>query len=307
MIDEDSALKVTKDACKKGADYCEIFAQRRRVTHVRFEDGKVEDISNGLEEGAGIRLIKGNLAAYAHTDNLDHEHIWKAASIACETLKHSKSPSVVVSLANSGISRESRLQNFESEISLEKIVENLKACNDVARSTGKDIRQVTASHEGIAEEVQIITSSGQNIAFSLERTRLVVNVVAKRNGILQTGLEAPGFLLGRSFYEKVNPCEVAGKAANRAVVMLDAKPSPAGKMLVVVNAGTGGVLFHEACGHGLEADHVRKRASVYFGKTGSKVACELVTICDDPTIPDLWGSYVFDDEGTTGRRKILIE
>jgi TldD protein len=131
--------------------------------------------------------------------------------------------------------------------------------------------------------------------------------VAGRNGVIQVGQEAPGALSGPDFYLKHDPAASAITAARRALTMLDAGPSPTGKMTVVVNSGTGGVLLHEACGHGLEIDHVHKGASLYRGKVGQPVASEVVTASDNPTLPGQWGSYEYDDEGTPSQHTLIIE
>lgn len=90
-------------------------------------------------------------------------------------------------------------------------------------------------------------------------------------------------------------------------MMLEARPAPAGKMAVVMAGEAGGTMIHEACGHGLEADLVQKQLSVYAGKKGQKVASDLITVIDDPTIPGKYGSYRFDDEGMPGQKSVLIE
>ena len=89
--------------------------------------------------------------------------------------------------------------------------------------------------------------------------------------------------------------------------MLDAKPCPAGNMMVLMDGSAGGTMIHEACGHGLEADIIQKDFSVYRDRIGELVASPLVTIVDDATLPGRYGSYRFDDEGTPAGRTVLVE
>ena len=78
-------------------------------------------------------------------------------------------------------------------------------------------------------------------------------------------------------------------------------------MPVVVGGGFGGVLFHEMTGHGLEADHIQKGASVYVGKLGEQVAEPLLNAYDDGRLPGEWGSDAIDDEGTPTQKTLVIE
>jgi TldD protein len=132
-------------------------------------------------------------------------------------------------------------------------------------------------------------------------------VVAARDGVVQTGLEAPGAAAGLELLDAHPPEDVGRTAAERAVQMLDSRSAPAGEMTVVLAPGSGGVLFHEACGHGMEADIVAKGASVYQGRRGKKIGTDLVSGVDDATVANAWGSFGFDDEGTPGQRTVLFD
>ena len=134
-----------------------------------------------------------------------------------------------------------------------------------------------------------------------------INAVASDKGKIQTCYEAICGHAGFEYLEKNHPEELAKQAAGRALLMLKAKPAPAGKMPVVMAGEAGGTMVHEACGHGLEADLVQKQLSVYGGKKGQKVASELITVVDDGTLGQKYGSFRFDDEGTPSQKNILIE
>lgn len=78
-------------------------------------------------------------------------------------------------------------------------------------------------------------------------------------------------------------------------------------MAVILANGFGGVLFHEACGHGLEADFILKKTSIWEGRRGQKVAETLLTAYDDGASAGMWGSNAIDDEGTPTERTAVIE
>jgi TldD protein len=78
-------------------------------------------------------------------------------------------------------------------------------------------------------------------------------------------------------------------------------------MPVVVGNGFGGVLLHEAVGHGLEADAVQKGASVYAGKLGEKLAPDFVNAFDDGRKPGEWGTDGIDDEGMPTQQIAILQ
>jgi len=128
---------------------------------------------------------------------------------------------------------------------------------------------------------------------------------ARRNGTVETGHETRG---GHAGFDLIadDPEEVATEAARKALTMLDAVDAPTGRMPIVVGSGFGGVLLHEAVGHGLEADAIQKHASVYEGRLGEKLAGPGVTAYDDGARANEWGSDGIDDEGTPTQRTTIL-
>jgi TldD protein len=186
-------------------------------------------------------------------------------------------------------------------------VEWLREADDTARSLDPSVRQVVATYADSVQRVLIATSDGRWVEEERPRIRLVVQVVAARDGVIQTGFWGPAGLAGAEFIDAHPPRDTAERAARQAVAMLDGIPAPAGEMPVVVGPGGGGVLFHEACGHGLEADLVHRDASIYEGRLGERLASALVNGVDDATVPNAWGSFSFDDEGTPSQRTVVFE
>jgi TldD protein len=186
-------------------------------------------------------------------------------------------------------------------------VDALRAADDAARATSPEVKQVVASYADVRQEVQIASSEGALASDDRTRVRFLAQVVAARDGRIMTGFEAPGHSGGFELLEARPPASLGAKAAEKAVRMLDARPSPAGEVPVVLGPGSGGVLIHEACGHGLEADTLVKDASVYAKRNGEHFGSEDVTIVDDGTVQGAWGSFAFDDEGTPAQRTVLFE
>jgi TldD protein len=186
-------------------------------------------------------------------------------------------------------------------------VELLRRADEAARSASGAIRQVGVSYGDGRRQVLVANSDGLLATDETTRTRLAVQVVASGDTGMQTGFEAVANTVGFELFDDHPPEEVAATAARRALVKLSARPAPAGTLPVVLAKGSGGVLFHEACGHGLEADLVAKGASVFAGRRGERVASPLVTLVDDGRVSQQWGTSAIDDEGHPASRNLLIE
>jgi TldD protein len=166
---------------------------------------------------------------------------------------------------------------------------------------------VSASYAEGTRRILVANSDGLLAEDERTRTRFVVHCVAVGDTGIQTASEGPGRTVGFELFDAIDPAAIAQTAAQRALTMLRARPAPSGPMPVVLKRGAGGVMFHEACGHGLEADLVKKDASVFAGRVGEMVASPIVTVVDDGTMVDEWGTASIDDEGAPTRRNVLIE
>lgn len=306
LREKDILQRVLARALAKGGEFAEIFVEDRVSTSLRAEDGKIERALSGFMRGAGIRVIAEESTGYAFTDSWEDEALLAAAEIARSVVR-SSSEMRVVSLEERKPTTSHLVEERPENIAKSEKAEMVERADEAARNRGKEIRQVTVAYGDAVQKVLVANSQGVLAEDERVYTRLVVQAVAARNGIIQTGAEGPGRLGGFEFFRENRP-EVAGQvAADRALTMLAAKAAPTGSMPVILHAGFGGVLFHEACGHGLEADLVQKKASVYAHRLGARVAAETVTALDDSTILNAWGSFSFDDEGTPAERTMVIE
>ena len=182
----------------------------------------------------------------------------------------------------------------------------LRACDERARAAGAEVTQVRIGYVESRRQVEVFNSEGRAAADDRTRVRLGAQVVARRDERVETGTDTRGGHAGFELLE-ADPEAVADTAARRALTQLEAVDAPTGRLPVVVGNGFGGVLLHEAVGHGLEADAVQKRASVYAGRLGEQLAEGFVTAYDDGLRANDWGSDGIDDEGTPTRRTTIIE
>jgi TldD protein len=183
----------------------------------------------------------------------------------------------------------------------------LNRADAAARAEGGAIKQVTARLGDSRRRILVANSDGLLADDDQVKTLFAVQCVATGDTGMQTGYESIGHTIGWELFDRVDVEEHARKVARQALTKLNARPAPSGTMPVVIGRGGGGVLFHEACGHGLEADLVGKGASVFRGRKGQQVASPLVTLVDDGTMGEEWGCFAIDDEGTPAQRNVLIE
>jgi TldD protein len=306
MLDRELALEVLRAARARGGDFAELFLEERSSVSIRLDDGKIEELTSGLDRGAGVRVACGTSYGYAFSNRLDRDALLEAAAAAAASVTGGEEGGVVDLRTLEPVAVHVAERPAGAVPATDK-VQWLREVDEVARSTSPEVRQVVSAYGDSLQRVLIATSDGRWVEEERPRVRLFVTVVAARNGNIQTGMHGPAGLAGVEFFDEHPPRETAEIAAKRAVTMLDAVPAPAGEMAVVLAPGMGGVLFHEACGHPLEADIVDKEASVYRGRIGDRVASPLVTGVDDATVPNAWGSFSFDDEGAPAERTVMFE
>jgi TldD protein len=307
MIEEAVLQRVLGAALRSGGEFAEVFAEDKRSSSARLDDGKVEELTSGLDRGAGIRVVRGDTTGFAHTSDLSENGLRTAADAAAAAARGGGGGVKEVAVSRRPVERPHDVQIMPEDVPKAAKVELLQRAESAARAEGDSIRQVSALTADSRRHILVANSDGVLVEDDQVRTRFMVQCVAVGDTGMQTGYEGPGRTIGFELYDEIDVEEVARTAARRSLEMLKARPAPSGKLPVVLKKGAGGVLFHEACGHGLEADLVGKDASVFRGRVGEQVASPLVTLVDDGTYAREWGTYAVDDEGNPARRNTLIE
>jgi TldD protein len=306
VIDPDVVREVLGVARSRGAGFAELYAEERSSTVMRLDDGRVEEVVAGGDRGAGIRVFHGESQAYAYTNRLDAASLREAAVAAASAGRDGGGTTTVAALAATPVVRQP-VRIAGADVPRDRKVGWLREADEAARAFDPAVRQVLVAYLESLQHVLVANSDGRWSEEERPRIRLVAQVVASRDDLLQTGFDGPGALAGLEFIKSHPPAAVAERAARMAVAMLGGRPAPAGQMPVVLGPGGGGILFHEACGHGLEVDHVQKDASVFKGRLGESFASPLVNGVDDGTVPAEWGTNAFDDEGAPTQRTVLFE
>ncbi|MEF9934031.1 MAG: TldD/PmbA family protein [Clostridium sp.] len=305
MISKELTHEVLKEALSTGADFSEIYIEEEDINTALISNGKVEDVLSGKTYGAGIRVFSGFRSVYVHTNNVSREGLLKCARDASSAIE-GKGCSIQDLVINNK-SNISPIIYSPDSVNISKKVNVIKMAYTAAKEYSPEIVQVMSRYSDNDKRVYIANSEGLMTSDRRCRTRVAIQSVASDGTENQTGFFGPGKSSGFEFFNEIDIEWYAREASRMAVTMLHADKCPSGTMDVVIDNGFGGVIFHEACGHSLEATSVAKGHSVFAGKIGEKIASPILTAIDDGSIPNEWGSYTIDDEGTPSKRNVLIE
>ena len=307
MLDSSVIQRVLGTALRTGGDFAEIFVEDRRSSSARLDDGRVEELSSGRDRGAGIRVVVGDTTGYAHTADLSEAGLRAAADAAAAAARGAAEGERTIAMTRVDAPRPNEIAIAPEDIEKAAKVALLARADEAARAEGAAIKQVTARVADSRRRILVANNDGMLSEDDQVKTLFAVQCVAVGDTGMQTGYESVGHTIGWELFDRLDVEEHARKVARQALTKLQARPAPSGTMPVVIGSGGGGVLFHEACGHGLEADAIAKGASVFKGRKGTQVASPLVTLVDDGTMAEEWGCYAVDDEGTPAQRNVLIE
>ena len=308
MISKKIALEVINSSLETGADYSEIFFEDSSSSTICVENGKTNISSSGSLCGVGIRLLKDNESVYGYTNSLTKKGLMDLALSLAKSFKGKRVLTVTDFKVVKCKNRNPIVDSYDNHSKEEKIKLIKEGTNAIEELNEKAIVRTQGYFTSSSRFVQVYNSKGKTFKRKTEFGRMMFMVVtADANGI-QTAFTGPGTQVGYNFFTNtLNVKNEAISTAKTALKMLNAKECPSGKMPVVVGNGWGGVLFHEACGHPLEASSVAKGLSPFADKLGKQVASKIVSAVDDSTIPGEWGSIDIDDEGNLGEKRVLIK
>ncbi len=292
-------------ALGRGGQYADLFLETRLSTHISMTGGEVDGLEYGVLLGGGVRTIVGEKSGFAYAESFDVDELAAVAESAALIASGGGGRSVVpvrqVSVPEVVGAREAI-----DDVEVAAKVEILRRVDEAARAVSPHIKQVRIDYQDATQTFRLAHSDGAFYDDELPVIYLRVNVSAERDGGTAEGMRRVSGRQGMELLAGTVPEDAGREAAEQAIRMLAAQPAPTGELPLVIAAG-GGVMFHEAVGHGLEADAVLREATVFAGRVGEPVASEHVTLYDDGTIPGARGSINIDDEGTPAKKTLLIE
>lgn len=306
MLDKKLIEKVLLKASETGGDFAEIFVEDSLSSSISMGDKKVEAVNSINRFGAAIRVFKGDLYTYAFTNDLSENGLLKTATKAAESLRGKQLISRI-NLVDYGLENKHKIVvPLKSVLNGDK-AEMLRLASNCAYGESAYVKRVDAKIDTRFQQVLIANTDGLLVQDERTYMQFGLSALVGDGEKSFSGGHIHGEMSGWEMFKKLNVEELAVENVSENVAMLRAINCPAGKMPVVLKEGVGGVMFHEACGHSLEATSVAKKASVFSDRMGEKIASDLVTLVDDGTLPNHWGSTNVDDEGTPTQRNVLIE
>jgi len=307
MIGKSLAIDVLNAGLVTGADFAEIYLEQNDSSFLSLENGKTESSLSSTTYGAGIRLLNKLQSVYGYTNDISRKGLMNLATSLAKSFQGER----LITVEKINKVRVKNAHVYErplSEVSREEKIALMKEAHEVISSYDKRIVRIQCSFMNNRKVVTIFNSDGKQFADFKERGRMAFVAIASENGKIETSFEGPGATAGMEFFTaKISVRDTAKRVAELAIKMLTAAECPSGKMPVVIGNGFGGVVFHEACGHSLEATAVAKKLSVFSDSLGKQIASPLVTAIDDGTIANGWGSNNIDDEGNPTQRNVLIK
>ncbi len=305
-IDEPTCRRLLAICLSHGGDYADLFFEYRRSGGFSFDEGILKAASRGVSMGLGVRVQRGDATGFAFVQDLVWESMKRAAETAARIATDGGGAAPLELVSQDLPHRYDSSEHSLASPSADKRA-LLERASAAALAHDPLIVRVEVGFSESVREILIATSDGKTCFDVQPMIRFAVRALAERDGVRQDGASGGGGRMSLGYFEDRSPEWHGERAARRAIVMLDAKEAPAGKMPVVLAPGDSGILLHEAVGHGLEADFNRKGTSRYAGQMGETVASPLCTVVDDATLVQGRGSINVDDEGNQPGKSVLIE
>ncbi|PWW32687.1 MULTISPECIES: TldD/PmbA family protein [Paenibacillus] len=306
MLSQIEIEKMLTAALETGGDFAEVFVEDKTNASLSMLGGVLEKAVSGRDFGIGIRILKGDFCVYAYTNDFAEENLIKVARSAAQGIQGQKQD-ITLNLIKKETFNAHHIEIPTYSIGKKEKIDWLRRAHYAAKDYDPVIGQTQMSYSETIQNVLIANTEG--IYVEDRRTRNILNfmAIATSGTNMETGYVNPGYVGGLEHIRNLDIESCAREAARSAKTILNADYAPSGKFPVIIDNAFGGVLFHEACGHGLEATCVADNASVFSGKLGEYVASPLVSAYDDGTIANAWGSENIDDEGMPSQRNLLIE
>ena len=306
MISKELATKVLNECLATGADFAEIFYEVKKTNVISMISKMIKNSDTSVITGVGIRILKELQEVYGYTNEVDEDSLMELASRLASSY-NDKPLGISFDLNEVETPKMTTITRYSKDIPNNEKIKYLAVISDTAYAYRDKIIQVMANLTDETQEVTIFNTNGLMRSDVRNHQRISAQAVAKDGDIMEAYGEQYGGNFGVEYFDKYDWVEFGNLIAEGAIKQLSAIDIPGGVYDVVIHNAFGGVIFHEACGHSLEATSVAKNLSVFSNKLGTQIASSCVTAIDDGTIVDEWGSAGMDDEGNDTKKNVLIK
>ncbi|WCA22499.1 TldD/PmbA family protein [Candidatus Phytoplasma oryzae] len=305
MLNKKEIQNILKICLQQGFDFAELFFEDTHNRNLKIINKEVVSCNNSYIFGVGIRLLEKTKEFYIYTNQVDYK---KILSLILEQKKDisKKSFFLPIILGKKKFFPKDFYKSFDTMTIKEKANRMISLSKDILKYNKYIIKSIVNLEE---REQKILIANSKGIYQDDFRPYIKCSftAIAKKDDNLQEFHDSVGYSMGLEFLDIINLKKKALKVAKNVVILFDAIELEPQKMIVVLNNGVGGVIFHEACGHSLEATAVSRGLTPFYGKINQKIASELVTAFDDGNIRKAWGKSNIDDEGVKTQKNLLIE
>ncbi|MDJ0841175.1 MAG: metallopeptidase TldD-related protein [Acidobacteriota bacterium] len=298
--------RILAAAMSRSGDFADIFCEQSRFNSLAMEEGILKSAAMDIEQGIGVRVVKGEKTGYAYSEVFDEAALLEAARSAASIADGNARPGTVE------VKPYKRPDYYPvsdpaAERSLDSKIQLINIADAHARKVSKKVTKVQVTMVDHQAVILMADTRGRLVTDTRPMLRFTVTVVAEENGERQQARSGDGGRVGISYLTRERLESFAENAVREAELLLSARQAPAGMLPVILGPGDSGILLHEAIGHPLEADFNRKGSSAYTGRMNEMVADPQCTIIDDGTVPNERGSINFDDELNDSLKTVLIE
>ena len=307
MLDKIFVSKLIDEALSQGGDFAEVFMDDTYSSSFVIGEKHIKEAVSSIDKGVGIRVCKGGyIQSYAYTNKLNKESLLQTAKCAAQGISQNKE-NVCLSFLDMEIANYHNIKRTQKEILNSDKTALLREVSDLVLNANPYVIRADGRYWEVIQNVTIANSNGLWVRDNRERTRFLMSAQVQKDNISEISSDNIGAMRGFELYDNWDKHDFACMLADAAARKLFAQNCPSGKMPVIINNKFGGVIFHEACGHALEATALAKKSSVFQDKIGQQIASSVVSAMDDGTIPNAWGSLNIDDEGIKTQKNLLIE
>ncbi len=307
MLNKKLAMEVLNTALSTGGDYADIFEEHSTAQAIRTDKDKIDTCSTNYLDGVGIRLLLGNQCVYGYTNDLSKKSLLTLASNLSKSFS-GKQIVKVTSLEKQSYKNRNKVKISYDEVPIERKLHLIDVVIDeVKKNYDPRIIRYVCTFSTTRQNVTIFNSKGKYFNRIQEWGQISCSFVGMDEKGYENSVMIDRYQNNIDTFNEETLREKTKKEIDNLIRLLGAKECPAGVMPVVVGNGFGGVLFHESCGHPLEASSIALGLSCFCGKEGEYIASPIVSAVDDSTIPYEWGSIDIDDDGNPGQKRQLIK